>query len=284
MRVLIVFSLILGLFGCTAPKTEEDSGSGSGTSGEATSNCGVVINGEIYKTVNLEDGIPVRVKQDGLGSNQVIVQLNDGSLQLIKLAGVGEVEGSRQEAVRSALLGLTGRSTYLFPAGDECTVTVSGGGLATVGQIVTQGGDSFSEAIVQRGLAPIVSDEPCGSAEYAQCLAALGESNPVTAGSLDSFLWKPISDSNGKLAIHTGPYNTIVIVNGEVGENAGPGNGYGSLARFSKPGCGYPSPQIQVIDNSSGLRYEVGGSTTFTVPNPCGRHCLVEGEIKACSK
>lgn len=282
MRILVILSLITVITGCTASTTEDESGAGG--SGEATSNCGVVINGEIYKTVDLEDGIPVYVRYDGLGSNQVIVELSDGSLQLVKLPGVGEVEPTRQDAARSALSSLAGQGNYFYPAGDDCTVAVSGGGLGTVGQIITRSGQSFSEALVQRGLAPIVSDEPCGSAEYAQCLAALGDSNPVTAGDLDAFLWKPVSDSNGKLAIHTGPYDTIVIVNGEVGENAGSGNGYGSLARFSKPGCGYPNPQIQVIDNQSGLRYEVSGATTFTVPNPCGRHCLIEGEIRACSK
>jgi hypothetical protein len=282
MRIVGILSLLALIAGCTASKTEEDSGAGG--SGEATTNCGVVINGEIYETVDLEDGIPVSVRYDGLGSNQVIVELSDGSLQLVKLAGVGDIDPTRQEAARSALSSLAGQGTYFYPAGDDCTVAVSGGGIGTVGQIITRSGQSFSEALVQRGLAPIVSEEPCGSAEYAQCLAALGDSNPVTAGALDAFLWKPVSDSNGKLAIHTGPYDTIVIVNGEVGENSGPGNGYGSLARFSKPGCGYSTPQIQVVDNQSGLRYEVGGVTTFTVPNPCGRHCLVDGEIRACSK
>jgi len=97
-------------------------------------------------------------------------------------------------------------------------------------------------------------------------------------------LWKPVSDSDGKLAIHTGPFNTSVIVNGELGENSGPGNGFGSLARFSRPGCGYSDPQIQVIDNGTGRRYEVGGQTTFTVPLPCNRHCLEGDAIVACTK
>lgn len=54
------------------------------------------------------------------------------------------------------------------------------------------------------------------------------------------FLWKPISDSTGKLAIHlpvgsAGP----ISVNGETGAYGGYGNGNRYLGRFSKPGSAY---------------------------------------------
>lgn len=79
------------------------------------------------------------------------------------------------------------------------------------------------------------SADGCGSETISPCLNALQESDPITAGELDTFLWKPQADSDNNLAIHTGPSRTTVTVNGEVGINQGAGNGYGSLARFSKP-------------------------------------------------
>lgn len=283
MRPLPLLVALLCAVGCAAPKDEPASEALSGSSVELTPACGVVSEGVVRSTVHSEEGVPVRIVETP-ASNQVIVELPDGGLQLVKLSGVAEVDPSRQNAVRSAFRGITSQETFFYPAGEACAVTVSGGGQGLVGQLLTISGESYSEVIISRNLAEVTSAEPCAIAEYVQCLAALRESNPVTAGELDAFLWKPISDSDGRLAVHTGPYGTTVIVNGETGRNAGPGNGYGSLARFSRSGCSYAGAQVQVLNTSSGLAYTVGGQTTFTIPNPCGRHCLVNGQIQACSK
>jgi hypothetical protein len=82
--------------------------------------------------------------------------------------------------------------------------------------------------------------------------------------------WKPLSDSTGKLAIHTSPYDTIVIVNGETGTNQGPGNGYGSLARFNKPGCAYGAATVRVV-NERGAAYMFNGQSEIKIADGCSR-------------
>ena len=69
------------------------------------------------------------------------------------------------------------------------------------------------------------------------------------------------------------------------GTNQGPGNGYGSLARFSQPGCAYgANVQVKVIDERTGAAYTFNGSDTITIPNGCNRYCIKEGAIALCPK
>lgn len=84
--------------------------------------------------------------------------------------------------------------------------------------------------------------------------------NPINAPA--GFLWKPISDSTGKLAVLV-PERTrsSCIVNGESGAWGGFGNGNRAHYRFSKPGGAYP-PGV-ACQTSMG---------TFIIPNPALRY------------
>lgn len=277
--------LVLSLFavGCSVPVEEEEVSTTTSILNQYTPRCGVVAEGRLRSTVSVEEGIEARVT-GVLAGNALVVLLPEGETTLVKLQGLANPAADSAPQAINTLSSLTGGTLTLFRAGANCAIPAPGGGQGIVGQLLTSDGMSLSEAMMRSGLVDSTVAEPCAGAEYSNCLAELRVREQVVAGELSMFLWKPESDSDGHLAIHSGPFGADVIVNGERGQNQGPGNGYGSLARFSKSGCGYPAPRIQVIDSYSGLPYTVKGATTFTVPNPCGRHCLRGGSIVGCSK
>lgn len=91
----------------------------------------------------------------------------------------------------------------------------------------------------------------------------------------DGFLWKPISDSTGLLAIHvpaefTGNVKEIVVkdptgVPIETGRYGGVGNGGRYLARFSKPGRAYPKNAIVSVV------LEAGCTVNYRIDSPSQR-------------
>ena len=207
----------------------------------------------------------------------------DGEDLLVRLLGLSGEPSSRSASAISYIRSFSRGALLYYPAG--CQEGVSGGGTAALGTVFNLSGDNLAEELAKAGLVSANPNDGCGGAEYGQCLESLAQSDPVTAGELPRFLWKPVSDSDGGLAIHTSPSGTTVVVNGVTGRNQGGGNGYGSLARFSPSGCAFGNPQIQVF-NSRGLLYTVNGETTFTVPNPCGRYCVEDGngQVFSCPK
>lgn len=284
---LITIALVFTILACkTAQVQNTNTGSGSGSGSELRTDCGVVIDGSVENPVNNTDGIRIRV-QSVSGPNQVIYidQDNpDSAPQLLKLQGISGASSGKSQFAIDYLESVLRGTLYFFPASSDCQAVVDGGGVAQVGSVISSNGTSVNEEMVKSGLVDIESSDSCGADKIAGCLSALRDTTPVSEGELNKFLWKPVSDSNGKLAVHTGPSGTTVIVNGETGTNQGGGNGYGSLARFSKPGCSYGSASVQVLNGRSGLPYSVGGKTTFTIPNGCQRSCLEGGQIVACSK
>lgn len=274
------------LFGCRATQDSSIGGDNGEDGTEITLHCGVVQGEDVDDTVSTSDGIPVQIEAV-TGPNQVIyIEENDieATPQLLKLQGIsGAEEGERQFAVEY-LESLTNRRLYLFLADEECEAVVEGGGVARVGTLINGSGESVNEQLVRTGFVAVEGVDSCNVDQISGCLNALKESSPITAGELDELLWKPVSDSNSNLAVHTGPSNTHVIVNGEVGVDQGGGNGFGSLARFSQSGCSYGQARVQVIDGDSGFPYTVNGSTTILIPNGCQRTCLLDGQLAACTK
>jgi len=60
--------------------------------------------------------------------------------------------------------------------------------------------------------------------------------------SVSNFLWKPVSESDGKLVVLTNPEDAEIDVLGDVSESltlTGPSNGRGTTARGSFTGCDY---------------------------------------------
>lgn len=92
----------------------------------------------------------------------------------------------------------------------------------------------------------------------------LGSKLPATRG----FLWKPVSDKNGKLAIllpkqYTGTIKRVRILNAQgtkvlaTGKFSGVGNGNREHFRFTKPGDGFPDGAIVLIEMENGTSRHV---------------------------
>lgn len=91
----------------------------------------------------------------------------------------------------------------------------------------------------------------------------------------EGFLWKPVSESTGKLAIHTPrnltgkiAYVEVVSPQGttlERGVYGGNGNGGRDLFRFSKPGRSYPNSSAAVVSLDAGCKI------TYVIPDTSKR-------------
>lgn len=283
-RFLLSSALLFSVSACTKEDGSSEGGESprdGGPTGAFATECGTLVDGKLNNPPSPNDGFRSAVKV--VGSNLLSITLPSGPL-LVKLQNIGSASGSTSESAMSALQLLAREEGIFIPAESECTTSVAGGGTGSIGQIFTASGVNYSETLIKRGLASLSTD-PCGGDKLSSCYRALQEdAKEKFAGEIGRLLWKPVADSDGRLAVHTKPYGTTVKVNGETGVNKGPGNGYGSLARFNKPGCGYGnSVQVQVF-NASGAAYTFNGSTTITIPTGCSRTCVEGSSLAQCSK
>ena len=281
LNTLLFASLVAFSAGCTT----EDSGSdSSGESGSFRSSCGTLNKGD------LENPIPKDRARKGtatvLGPNLLLFKSSSGS-NLVKLQNLGvQSNAAKSTAAQNKLKALAAQGdVYYYQATKDCEAEVEAGASGSLGQVYSANGANFSETLIKSGLADLEVDQ-CEGEQLDTCYQALDDdAQDAIAAELTAFLWKPVSDSNGKLAIHTGPSGTSVIVNGVTGTNQGGGNGYGSLARFSQPGCAYgANVQVKVIDERTGAAYTFNGSDTITIPNGCNRYCIKDGAIALCPK
>jgi len=269
--------------GCTRPQD----GPSTPSSAESKlapfeTDCGVVMNASVENPVKPKGGIRGRVTV--AGGDLLMMNPEKGGAILIKLQGI---QAPYSEAIRNAAerkMGeLAREDAIFFPAAKDCTTTISGS-VGAIGQVFSAGGVSYSESLLKDGYASVEGDA-CEASLITPCYEALVEDfQSKYAGELEAFLWKPISDSNGRLAIHTSPYDTVVEIGTETGTNSGPGNGYGSLARFSKPGCSYGGNVSVRVLNDKGLPYRFNGETSITIPNGCQRYCIKGGALALCPK
>jgi hypothetical protein len=100
-------------------------------------------------------------------------------------------------------------------------------------------------------------------------------SAPVSTLVIDDFLWKPVSDSDGKLAVLVNPFGARIDVNGAISETLrpiGPGNGRGSTGRGSFPGCAFGNNVTVEVFDRTGARIRLKDGRDFiTVPFGCSR-------------
>jgi hypothetical protein len=283
LRIALCFCLILSA-GCT--KSEDDSSNGDRRA--FTSDCGTVQSNALVN--------PIEAKIGERGEVQpVSPNLLLAGKSLIKLHGINAT--STNNKVKAAL-DLMGRlaaqgDAFVFRAAPGCSASVSGeeeDGI--VGQVFSADGTNFGEALLKAGLVTADTNDVCKGFLIGSCYQALqrggagggsGGGERAGTGEITKFLWKPISDSNSKLAVHVTPAGTVVV-NGETGTMQGPGNGFAELGRFSKPGCGYGAgARVQILDRE-GVPLTFNGSDTITIPNGCNRYCLEGGQIVQCVK
>jgi hypothetical protein len=204
--------------------------------------------------------------------------------QLIKLHGIDVPALGSQRAVAEqviASLSLQGDG-YFYAAEPDCSINLEDGTQGIVGHLFSANGKSFAEELIKKNAA-VVTTDVCQGFKVSPCYRALAEQSiPPTptieipdyegpAQAKGFILWKPVSDSDGRLAVHSVPYGTSVRVEGETGRNQGGGNGYGSLARFRKAGCSYGKNVKLELILSGGEKHTFKDKTFAIIPDGCQR-------------
>ena len=276
-KFLPIAAVCLLITACQKPAEDGDSvsppsGGGNVRTGEATTDCGVVTNGKVSNPVSLEDGKIVTVTQV-ISANLVSIQEEGGGAQLLKLQGVGSNRGVTSEGAKQMIKNLTASRPTFFKASNDCNVTLDGGGQGTIGQLITSDGKSVSESLVRSGLVEADTNDACGGNQIGACLSALNETNNEPLEEMQDFLWKPLSDTKGPIAVAMEKHcNTTIKVNGQAFSGAGAGNGRCNTSSGSKAGCSYGSNiRVEVIDNNTGRPYTYKGQPYVIVPNGCSR-------------
>jgi len=277
---LLLASTLAFSVGCT--KDSSDDGT-SNEDGSFKTSCGTVYKGSLENPIDKGDAKKGTVTV--LGSNLLLFK-SSSQTNLVKLQNIGaQGQEAKAKASMNKLSSLAAQGeVYYYQATKDCEAEVESGASGQIGQIFSANGANFSETLINAGLAKLDTDQ-CDGSLLSSCYNALEDQAQQTiAAELTQFLWKPVSDSNGKLAVHVGPYDTKVFVNGIEGSMQGSGNGYGDLARFPQPGCAYGAATVKVVDAKTGAAYTFNGSDTINIPNGCNRYCIKEGSLQVCPK
>jgi hypothetical protein len=271
--------------------------------------CGAVSDGTLVNPVTRAE----LVRVIPLSSTQVIVSpllgLNKGEQILVQLQGLTS-SGLSTAANRAGLNLISAMSSpeaYFVRASNDCAIELELLGPGTMGQIYSSDGTSINEEVVRRGYALASSEAPCGSELLEACYKEIESEapppivdtppppttqphSPNTGGEhhedtgfpfqdgyhenlIRNFLWKPVSESNGRVVVLVNPLNVRVDVQGAVTEsltNFGESNGRGTTARGSRPGCGYGSNVRLTFFNAQGVQIPVASEDGLSVVIPDG--------------
>ncbi len=98
----------------------------------------------------------------------------------------------------------------------------------------------------------------------------------ISTSRITSFIWKPESDSTGKLVVLVNPRNVRIEVQGDISETLkdfGPSNGKGTTARANHTGCDFGDNVIlEFFEAATGKRIlSRTGKTALLVPDGCER-------------
>lgn len=277
--LLITLALCLTtLTACKKSSSEDDDGSSDTPSAEqptqtgtARSNCGIVED-QSFAGLTSNSAVPVRI-QEILKPDLFIVQRTEGNFgpELIQLLGVTTdgVSSSLVQLGKDNLRRELGSSAYLIPG--SCPITVAGGGLATLGQLFFRSGQSVAEHLIANASVK-PQDNGCGASEIVGCYNGIDVDEPVSTQTISWFLWKPVSESNGNLAILVDPFQIDVRVNGTRLTNTGPSNGRGTTARANRPGCAFgANARVEFFDRLGRRVLVDNGASSITVANGCNR-------------
>lgn len=272
--IITSFALISLLNGCTKSSSgNEGSSSSPGTTDNktATTACGVVFDGKLQNPIALSDGQKVTLL-DVLSNNLVAVSPDSGKTRIVvKLQGVeSSTTTSKNSQAVEAIRSLLSNGGYFYKATKDCNSGTSG----TIGSLLTNGGTSVNEEVVKRGFAPADTNDACSGSLFGPCYQALDEStdeNQTSSNVGCGFLWKPVSDKDGNLAILVDECSVRVFVNGQELEQAGAGNARCTTVRGDKPGCAYGNATIEIFDAFTGLPYVFNGGKTKLTVNGCQR-------------
>lgn len=277
----ISLTLILSLWSCTSSGSDDGGGGTTtttptnGSSASATTDCGVVVSraATIVNPINLEEGEEVTISEV-VSSTTFIIERVAGP-QLITLHGLSEAQNNFLSDAGRTLVQRLGRRAVFFPVGEDCSVSLPGGGEGTAGQLITSNGTSFAEELLRAGLATIDTANTCNSSLITGCYSALIEDNAPdrpTAGDVTRFIWKPQAERDGRLVVLADPFGAVVFVNGIELADSGPSNGFGTTARGNQQGCGFGNnARVEIFNRRTGNQYTIRGENSLTIPNGCNR-------------
>jgi hypothetical protein len=279
--------LLVAAVGCTKDDSGEDDSGDSGdppASITLRTSCGTVFKARLENPPEEDDAERGTVRY--VGPNLVAMQRKRGE-QLIKIHGLDVPFSAEARAGSQSLISSLSSEgeVHFFPAEPDCTTMLEDGTEGIVGHLFSSTGKSFAEQLLKRGFGQPATDV-CQGALISSCYRALAEDaitptptpppfeGPATPAGF--ILWKPVSDNDGRLAVHSVPFGTSVIVDGETGTNRGPGNGYGSLARFRKSGCSYGRNVKVALVLSGGSRHQFKDKDHAVIPDGCKRYVIDE--------
>lgn len=279
LRLFAALALV-SIVGCTKPDSGEEDLPDTANLKQFRTSCGTIFEGEEQNPIEVKGS--TRATATVAGPNLLSLALKRGPM-LVKLHGVEAPEDSQaraaaQEWMRSLV---SEGDVYFYIAEPDCIAVLDDGTQGAVGAVFSAKGRSFSESLLKNGLG-LPRTDVCQGSKLASCYRALVEqvatptpiATPVPNGPATArgfILWKPVSDKDGRLAVHSVPYGTKVVVKGETGRNEGAGNGYGSLARFRNSGCGYGKNVRFELVLSDGTKHKFGTQEFAVIPDGCRR-------------
>ena len=247
------------------------------------SQCGAVKDGVVLNPVTLAEDVAVEV----VDVDEVIVTrlrgLEAGNKQAVKLQGLSTqgVVAFRQALGRSLLSSETAAGAYLAVADQGCPAALSGGGNGVYGQLYSRAGVSLNEELLSKGAAVAAADT-CGGNLLTACYGVIQAAVPPPGDEeasdlvIDDFLWKPVSDSTGKLAVLANPAMIRIVVTGNITEtlsDGGSGNGRGINARGQHPGCDFGNDvKVEFFDQQGRRIFLADGRDSVIVPRGCERY------------
>jgi len=281
LRVLFLSSLLLFVSGCDVSSDDDDDNSnpevaGDGSTPAFTSRCGTVTNGGELD-LGVSSGQARAVSVSSTSSDSAVVTYLDGEnaglSEPVKFHGVVARNKNSQRGVNLIAQG-SSPNAYFVPAGAECIHTFSNGAQGPLGQLYTAAGQNMNELLIEMREVVPQSSGSCGASTLATCYDGIAPT--VSSKVINWFLWKPVSESNGAIAILVNPTDVLVRVEGAITQDlndTGPSNGRGTTARGTASGCSFGSNvKVTFRDANDGSDILLSdGRTEVIIPNGCDR-------------
>lgn len=251
-----------------------------GTGTLLDSSCGVYTNGEMH--ANLDSTLAERVSVSPLNTDLVVVTSLDGAnaggsslVQLQGLSSQGISEYQRQKGL-NLIYEMAAGNAFFVTGGPDCSLVVDGGGRGVVGQIYSAQGESINERLLGAGVAKSRGEDGCGGALLKACYDSLPVPEEFSPLVINNFLWKPVSDNDGRLVIGVDEFVTVKV-SGALTESHPAeryaGAPYVSFIRYGQPGCNYGNNIRIDFYDQNGLRLQTGnGQDHVTVSSGCARN------------
>lgn len=283
-RFFILIFLCTFAFACIQDQNKSDdksksdssqsSSSSSSNSGTLSTSCGLSIDGTLQKNPKIAPFIKGRLSDVVSAELYIFSSVEDGTKYLLKLPAVADNGTSNEQRYYIKNLINSAGTVDIYRTREDCVVEVPGGGKAFIANIVLGNGKVLAEELLKTGHVK-VDEIVCENQGLISCYNSIYKSDYGTnIGNqvVSNFLWKPVSDKDGKLTVLLNPGSVDVYVGSEKLYHSGSGNGRATIVRGNKPGCNYPAPiRVKVLEHNGKLVAFPGGKSYYEIPNGCKR-------------